>query len=281
MFLARLTLLAKTLLISLELGEQIRVGPDEELGRCRRTERLGEFPNVINELGLRDPPISLPIGNILEGQAELRTESSTTEVNKDHFLLLPNGVNSKITSTDGAVVFRAIVPGASRFDPSWGETASALRCVDWTNEPVLNSEFDARKRIYMLTPKLSGTKVAKGEMIIYPPETMASNHHHEGAEHFQVILKGSATFHLNEQPHKVKSGDTIYIYDNERHFIINDSDNELAFIEYFVPGTYKTVWAENAPICTWNPSGVNIKGGKPNREIGSHSSAEAHNRQDL
>ncbi len=219
--------------------------------------------------------------HILEGQAELRTESSTTEVNQDHFLLLPNGVNSKITSADGAVVFRAIVPIANRFDPGWGETTSNLRCIDWTNEPVLNSEFDARKRIYMLTPKLSGTKVAKGEMIIYPPETMASNHHHEGAEHFQVILKGSATFHLNEQPHKVKAGDTVYIYDYERHFIINDGDEDLIFIEYFVPGVYKTTWATDAPVCTWNPSGSDIKGGIPAREIAAHSSAEAHTRDDL
>ena len=219
--------------------------------------------------------------HVLEGTAKLLIENTDTEINKDHFLLLPNGIDTKITSSDGAIIFRAIVPEANRFDPNWSETASGLSCVDWTNEPVLNSEFDARKRIYMLTPKLSGTKVAKGEMIIYPPGTMASNHHHEGAEHFQVILKGAATFHLNEVPHKVKAGDTIYIYDYERHFIINDSEEELVFIEYFVPGVYKTTWATDAPICTWNPSGSNIKGGTPARDIAAHSSAEAHTRDDL
>ncbi len=31
---------------------------------------------------------------------------------------------------------------------------------------MLNSEFDAHKRIYMVTPKLSGTKAVQDEMII-------------------------------------------------------------------------------------------------------------------
>lgn len=219
--------------------------------------------------------------HILIGEAEIVTDQGTKVLTPDHFILLPPGISAEVTSKKGAIIFRSEIKSAERFDKDWDPDGLTFRCTNWTEEPLLNSEFDARKRIYMLTPQLSGTKAAKGEMIIYPPGTEAANHHHEGAEHFQVILRGSAVFHLNEEPHRVQAGDTIYIYDNERHFIINDSDNELAFIEYFVPGTYKTVWAENAPICTWNPSGVNIKGGKPNREIGSHSSAEAHNRQDL
>ena len=113
------------------------------------------------------------------------------------------------------------------------------------------------------------------------PGTKAANHHHEGAEHFQVILKGSATFYVDDIPHSVRAGDTIYIYDNERHYFINDGEEELSFIEYFVPGVYKTVWAEGANICTWSPSGLNIKGGKPSREVKAHSSAEAHSIKEL
>ena len=219
--------------------------------------------------------------HVLMGEVLIVTDQGTRILTKDHFILLPPSLSAQITSTEGAIIFRAEVQNAQRFDDNWEPKNLTFRCVDWTEEPLLNSEFDARKRIYMLTPQLSGTKAAKGEMILYPPGTEAANHHHEGAEHFQVILRGSATFHLNEVPHKVKAGDTIYIYENERHFIINDGNEELAFIEYFVPGTYNTVWAENAPICTWNPSGMNIKGGRPTREIGAHSSAEAHSRSDL
>ena len=38
-------------------------------GGCRRAEGLGEFSNVIDELGTRDTAIRLAIGNILERQA--------------------------------------------------------------------------------------------------------------------------------------------------------------------------------------------------------------------
>ena len=38
---------------------------------------------------------------------------------------------------------------------------------------------------------------------------------------------------------------------------------------------------EKPSLRTWNPSGMNIKGGRPAREIGAHSSAEAHSKSDL
>ena len=217
----------------------------------------------------------------LNGSALIQTELGEQEITEDYFLLLPPGLKVKIISLNDVTLFRATVPNAPRFDHEWDPNNMALRCVNWTEEPVLNSEFDARKRIYMLTPQLSGTKVAKGEMILYPPGTEAANHHHEGAEHFQVVLKGNATFFVNEKPYKISAGDTIYIYDNERHYFLNDGEEELSFIEYFVPGFYKTIWSEGANICTWNPTGQNIKGGLPSREIGAHSSAEAHYRTDL
>lgn len=219
--------------------------------------------------------------HVLEGSAVVTTAKGEQSVTADHFLFLPPGLSARIRSEDGATIFRATVPDAGRFDANWDAAALDYRCIDWTEEPVLDSEFDARKRIYLITPKLSETRAAKGEMIIYPPGTEAANHHHEGAEHFQVILKGSATFYLNEQPQKVRAGDTVYIYDNERHFLINDGDEELVFIEYFVPGTYDTVWVPGASICTWSPTGKNIKGGKPSREIAAHSSPQAHERSDV
>ena len=55
----------------------------------------------------------------------------------------------------------------------------------------------------------------------------------------------------------------------------------MAFVEFFVPGIYKTVWAPRAAICTWLPTGRNIRGEKPAREIAAHSSAEAASVQDV
>ncbi len=84
---------------------------------------------------------------------------------------------------------------------------------------MLNSEHDARKRIYLVTPKLFGTKAVKGEMIIYPPGTAAANHHHEGAEHFMYVLRGRGTVYANEKPFPVRKGDVIYYPDRERHYL--------------------------------------------------------------
>ena len=212
--------------------------------------------------------------HILEGDARLTGASGDRDLTADHFLFLPPGFSAKLASKGGAKIFKATVPDARRFDPGWMPGALAFRCVDWTMEPVLDSEFDARKRIYLVTPKLCDTTVVKGEMILYPAGTEAANHHHEGADHFQYILRGTATFYLNEQPHRVNAGDTVYIYENERHYFVNDGDGEMAFIEYFVPGKFTTIWAENAPICTWSPTGRNIMGGKPSRDIGVHTSMD-------
>ena len=82
------------------------------------------------------------------------------------------------------------VPDAKRFDAEFEPSRLRDRCVDWRVEPMLDSEHDARNRIYLVTPTLFGTKSVKGEMIVYPPGTEASNHHHEGAEHFQYIISG-------------------------------------------------------------------------------------------
>ena len=219
--------------------------------------------------------------HIIDGSCNVVIEGIKSLLCPDHFLFLSPCEEVFFECPERAVIFRAIVPDAGRFDPSWTELSLKSCLTDWTNEPVLNSEFDARKRIYMITPQLSGTKSVKGEMIIYPPGTEASNHHHEGAEHFMVVLDGVATFYINEEPREVRAGDTVYIYENDRHYIRNDNVHEFRFIEYFVPGVYKTVWAEGADICTWNPSNRDIKGGVPSRHIAGHSSAEANDRTDI
>lgn len=176
-----------------------------------------------------------------------------------------------------AVVLYAGVPNADRFDPDFEQSSLEFRCVDWRAEPVLDSEHDARTRIYLVTPTLFGTKAVKGEMIIYPPGTQASNHHHEGAGHFQYIIGGSGTVLLSEEPHPISAGDTLYNYEFERHNFINDGDEELIFVEYFVPAECTTVWTNPELVCAWLPTGKNIDGGEPSRSIAAHSSAETVN----
>ena len=217
---------------------------------------------------------------VLDGEVDLDGTQGHHRLSNVHLVVLPPGFSGTFTSKTGAVLLNAEVPDAARFDPAFAVNPPSFGCVDWTEEPVLNAEHDARKRIYFVTPKMFGTKALAGELIIYPPGTEASNHHHEGAEHFQYIIKGSGTVFSNEEPHQIRANDVIYNYERERHYFSCD-DEEMLFVEFFVPGEFKTIWADNAPICAWLPTGKNIKGGTPVREIGAHSSEDIEKPADV
>jgi len=191
-----------------------------------------------------------------------------------HVVFLPPGFRGTLASAAGAQVLFAEVPSAADLDPKLASAPPPLRVIDWKREPVLDSEHDARRRIYLVTPGLFGTTAIKGEMIIYPPGTCAANHHHEGAEHFMYMLKGHGVAHANEQPFPVRAGDIVWFADRERHFFISDGDEDMVFVEFFAPGAYRTVWAPGASVCTWVATGRDIGGAAPVREVRSHSSAD-------
>ncbi len=222
------------------------------------------------------PPTSLAWLQILAGEVELARDSGAQSLTDAHVAFLPPGFSARLSSRAGAALLYGEIPNAARLDPQFTQSPPAFRVVDWTREPVLNSEHDARKRIYLVTPKLAGTKAIKGEMIIYPPGTEAANHHHEGAEHFMYVLRGRGTVYANEQPFAVKAGDVIYYPDRERHYLRAAPDQEMVFAEFFAPAEFTTVWVDESKVCTWNPSGRDIAGRAPVREIKRHSVAEAH-----
>jgi quercetin dioxygenase-like cupin family protein len=212
---------------------------------------------------------------ILEGKPALRHVGVRAELTDAHIAFLPPGFCGTLAATDKATLIYAEVPKAVRHDPRLQTHPPQLRIVDWTLEPVLDSVHDARRRIYIATPKLFDTDAIKGEMIIYPPGTQAANHHHEGAEHFMYVLKGRGTAYANERAISVRKGDVIYYDERERHYLRSEGEEDMVFVEFFVPGKYTTVWAEGAPVCTWTPTGRNMRGETPVREIKTHSSAVA------
>lgn len=218
---------------------------------------------------------------MLEGEAVLTLGPHEERLTPSHVAFLPPGSSATLRTSKGAALIQATVPDAGRFDKGFGAAPPPFRAVDWRREPVLDSQHDARQRIYLVTPKLNGTKVLKGEMIIYPKGTMAANHHHEGAEHFMYILRGRGTAWASEQPFAVRAGDVVYYHDRERHYLKADDDSELAFSEFFVPGEYTTIWVNDGEVCTWLPTGRTIDGGKPVREIKAHSSAEQNSPADV
>ena len=210
---------------------------------------------------------------MLAGEAVLAHDGGRATLTDAHVVFLPPGYSA--TSHPAAAPFCSMAKfPRPRASIRLLQKIRRFRVVDWTREPVLDSEHDARKRIYLVTPKLFGTKAVKGEMIIYPPGTAAANHHHVGAEHFMYVLRGRGTVYANEKPFAVRKGDVIYYPDLERHYLEAAPDEELVFAEFFAPGEFKTIWVDESQICTWRPTGRDIRGQLPAREIKAHSSAE-------
>lgn len=209
---------------------------------------------------------------LLSGSTRLEADNIDETFTKAHIVLLPPGFEGTLSGIEATDLLLASVPKAARFDPDFTKNPPTFKCRDWTREPVLDAEHDARKRIYMVTPQMFGTKAFKGEMIIYPSGTVAPNHHHEGAEHFQYIIAGSGAVYLSEQPHQMRQGDVLYNYEFERHYFENMGAEDFVFVEFFVPGECKTVWVPGADVCAWVPTEKDIDGRAPIRKIAAHTS---------
>jgi quercetin dioxygenase-like cupin family protein len=233
------------------------------------------------QMELSVPATSVAFLQALEGEAQLTGTGETFTLGTAHVACLPPGFSGILNSAQPSAFLYGEIPQAGRFDANFAKQPPRFRVSDWTREPVLDSEHDARKRIYLITPKLFGTKAVKGEMIIYPPGTAAANHHHEGAEHFMYVLRGRGTVYANERPFAVRKGDLIYYPDRERHYLEAAKDEELVFAEYFAPAEFRTIWVDESQICTWLPTGRDIEGRVPVREIKAHSSAEVANPADV
>jgi uncharacterized cupin superfamily protein len=89
---------------------------------------------------------------------------------------------------------------------------------------------------------------------------MAPNYHHEGADTLMYILSGRGTVWANEQPISVQQGDLIYFPDCERHHLRAAVNSEMRFLEFYVPGEFKTIWADQNKISAWLSTGRDING---------------------
>jgi quercetin dioxygenase-like cupin family protein len=268
-------------------GENLGGGASRQ--RLLTTARIPGTAILLDRLTLQaDGQLELTVSSnsvawiqVLIGNVTLTHGGDCQTLAVAHVAFLPPGFTGSLRTNDGATLLHGEIPDAARLDPRFAQDPPQFRVTDWTREPVLDSEHDARKRIYLVTPKLFGTKAVKGEMIIYPPGTAAANHHHEGAEHFMYVLRGRGTVYANEQPFPVRQGDVIYYPDRERHFLEAANDEEMVFAEFFAPAEHKTVWVNPAEVCTWLPTGRDIRGRQPAREIEAHRSDQVASPQDV
>jgi len=209
---------------------------------------------------------------MIAGTAIVQTAERRLSVAANHVGLLPPGFEGTLVSEEGATLLLALVPDVQRLDPAIGADPPPFRLIDWQDEPLLQSEHDARRRIYIVTPKMFGTRAIRGEMIIYPPGTQCPLHHHEGGAHFMFFLAGHGICYAGaDQVMAVRPGDVVYYRDREPHWVKGGTDGDLIFSEFFVPSAVATVWADPSKPCTWIPTGVNHRGSRPSRVIEKHA----------
>ncbi|MEI6320250.1 MAG: cupin domain-containing protein [Pseudomonadota bacterium] len=218
---------------------------------------------------------------VLSGSLVLDGHGQAQVLSDAHVVFLPPGFDGSIRAESGASILWARVPDAAGLDPAFTSRPPGFRIVNWKDEPLLESQHDARKRIYLATPALFGTEAIKGEMILYPPGTEAPKHYHLGAAHFMYFLEGGGTAFAGDRALKVRAGDVVYYDDQEVHSLRSGDTSGMTFAEFFVPAGARTVWVHPEKACTWLPTGKNIQGGKPAREIRAHSFARVETTTDV
>jgi len=70
-----------------------------------------------------------------------------------------------------------------------------------------------------------------------PAQTSESLHYHEKAQQFFFILKGIATFVVENESYTVNAGQAFHIEPGQKHRIINNTAEDIEFILSSQPST--------------------------------------------
>ena len=191
--------------------------------------------------------------HLLQGEAVLDT-LYTNQMSDTHSAFLPPGFSGTLSTAKGAsLLYAEVLNGGEGGLPR-------LMVVNWTREPVFRSERDARKRIGLVTDDVCSTKAIKIEMVIYPPGSRSASHHQEGAAFFMYVMSGRGTAATKEQSFTLQQGDLIYLPHREQRSIEAAKDSELRFLAFYLPGEFKTVWADPREASAWRSTRLDING---------------------
>ena len=191
---------------------------------------------------------------------------SDGDLNKDHIVLVKGKKEMQFSASSDTDLAITKINNYKIFESDASDAFdSQISIINWGNEPILKSEHDDRKRVYLLSELLAGTDSVKGELIIYPKNTSCPEHYHVGAQHYQLITEGEVIAVLDGKETKLENMMFYIILRMNRIGFIQMK--KLRFCRIFVPGENKTVWTKTTNVCTWSPMGVDINGQSPSRHI--------------
>ncbi|WP_415329071.1 cupin domain-containing protein [Chryseobacterium sp. MMS23-Vi53] len=72
---------------------------------------------------------------------------------------------------------------------------------------------------------------------VMPSGTAEKLHFHNSAEQFFYVLKGEAVFYIDDEKFSLKPGESISVLPKSKHYISNESENDLEFLVISNPST--------------------------------------------
>jgi len=70
-------------------------------------------------------------------------------------------------------------------------------------------------------------------MVILPPGKSVPYHYHKNRESLLLVLNGEAVELYEDKEHAIQAGDVIFIPAGAEHAVINRTDKEIRFLEFF------------------------------------------------
>jgi hypothetical protein len=200
---------------------------------------------------------------LLAGEARL-VGSVDAKVAEGHSATLPPRFETSLSTAGGASLLRVSIADIARFDRGFLDRQPHFMLIDWTEEPVLAAERDGRKRVALVAPGLCDTAAIRIDMLVYAAGDISPSHRYEGAVTLIYILEGSGAA-VTHGSMALRQDDLVGFADGEtRQF--KAQGGKLRFLQFFVPGTFKTAWSDPGAATGWRPTGLNINGGETGPE---------------
>ena len=72
-----------------------------------------------------------------------------------------------------------------------------------------------------------------GLVVILPPGQSVPYHYHKNRESILMVLSGEAVELYEDKEYPIQAGDIIFVPAGAKHAVINRSDKEIRFLEFF------------------------------------------------
>lgn len=90
---------------------------------------------------------------------------------------------------------------------------------EWFRTPILRDEDQARE--------------LGGLVVILPPGQSVPYHYHKNRESILMVLSGEALELYEDKEYPLQAGDVLFVPAGAKHAVINRSDQEIRFLEFF------------------------------------------------